>query len=101
MSAKGCQLLINSGMAWGLEGHVGRTCMSAIEDGACMLGTHAHKDYWGNKVPSRFEVKEGTKGSRLYVVEHMGEEHAAMLESLPDAPNPDEVMDSLDHEFAS
>jgi len=96
MSAKGCQLLINSGMAWGLEGHVGRTCMGAIEDGACMLGTRSHKDYWGNKVPSRFEVKEGNKGSRLYVVEHMGEEHAAMLESVSGAPDPCDVLDECE-----
>jgi hypothetical protein len=96
MSAKGCQLLINSGMAWGLEGHVGRVCMGAIEDGACMLGTVSHKDYWGNVVPSRFEVKEGTKGSRQFVVERMGEDHADMLESVSGAPDPCDVLDEVD-----
>ena len=95
MSIRSCQLLINSGVAWGLEGHVGRTCMGAIEDGACMLGTRSHKDYWGNVIPSRFEVKEGTKGSRGYVVKRMGEEHAAMLESLSGAPDLCDVMDSM------
>lgn len=82
MSIQGCQNLINSGMAWRLEGHVGRTCMQAIEDGACMLGPDPHADFYGNRIPSRTEVQEGTKGSRGYVVDRMGEEHAKMLEGV-------------------
>jgi hypothetical protein len=81
-----CQNLINSGMAWKLEGHVGRTCMAAIEDGACMLGPDAHMDYWGNLVPSRLMVRPGTKGSREFVVENFGEEHALELELIPNEP---------------
>lgn len=82
MSIQGCQNLINSGMAWKLEGHVGRTCMAAIEDGVCMLGTKRFQDYYGNWVPARTDVREGTKGSRQFVVDRMGEEHAAMLEAV-------------------
>lgn len=59
----GYQGLINSGMAWKLEGHVGRTAMAMIENGDCMLGEEGHRDYWGNYVPSRHEVQSGTKGS--------------------------------------
>lgn len=59
----GYQDLIDSGQAWQLEGHVGRTAMSLIESGHCMLGEVGHRDYWGNYVPSRTEVKAGTKGS--------------------------------------
>lgn len=70
------QTLINSGLAWRLEGSIGRQCMAAIERGECMLGTKGHSDYWGNYVPSREEVKAGTKGSFDYVAERYGVEHA-------------------------
>jgi hypothetical protein len=40
--------------------------MRAIEDGECVLGEVGHKDYWGNYVPSRYEVEAGTKGSVEY-----------------------------------
>ena len=60
------QDLIDSGMAWRLEGHVGRECMAAIEDGRAILGPVGHTDFYGNYVPSRFEVKPGTKGSVEY-----------------------------------
>lgn len=60
------QELIDSGMAWRLEGYVGRAAMRAIEDGECVLGEVGHKDYWGNYVPSRYEVEAGTKGSVEY-----------------------------------
>jgi hypothetical protein len=60
------QSLINSGQAWKLQGSYGRAAMQAIENGDCVLGKVGHKDYWGNYVPSRFEVQEGTKGSLEY-----------------------------------
>ncbi len=66
---EGMQGLIDSGDAWRLEGSVGRTAMSLIEDGQCMLGENSHTDYWGNHVPSRYEVKAGTKGSPEFVAE--------------------------------
>lgn len=76
------QRLINSGQAWRLEGHVGRTAMSLIEAGQCLLGLNGHRDYWGNYVPSRTQVKAGTKGSFDYVVERAGEEHAKAMQDL-------------------
>jgi hypothetical protein len=60
------QELINTGMAWKLEGSVGRSAMDLIESGHCMLGEEGHRDYWGNYVPSRYEVQAGTKGSAEY-----------------------------------
>ncbi len=63
------QELINSGMAWRLEGSVGREAMSLIENGECMLGEEGHRDFWGNYVPSRHEVQPGTKGSPEYCEE--------------------------------
>lgn len=81
-AACAAQALINSGMAWRLEGSVGRHCMGLIEAGACMCGTSGVRDYYGNYVPSRTEVQEGTKGSRGFVVERQGEEWAAALDAV-------------------
>jgi hypothetical protein len=56
---------INNGMAWKLEGSVGRAAMAMLESGACMLPEKQHKNYYGNIVPSRNDLKEGTKGTLL------------------------------------
>jgi hypothetical protein len=76
------QRAINSGSAWSLQGSYGRAAMTAIEDGNCMLGTTRATDYWGNRIPSRDDVKEGSKGSRAYVVECCSEEWAAKMEAV-------------------
>lgn len=67
LSVESLQELIDTGVAWRLEGSVGRMCMDAIEAGVVMLGEVAHKDYWGNTVPSRYDVVAGSKGSIEYV----------------------------------
>ena len=54
---------INSGMAWQLEGSVGREAMGLLESGACMLPKAFKIDYYGNRVPSRDVLKVGTKGT--------------------------------------
>jgi hypothetical protein len=56
------QRAINSGL-WGLQGSYGRTMMDAISGGYCLLGFNSATDYYGNHIPSRDEVKAGTKGS--------------------------------------
>jgi hypothetical protein len=61
------QDMIDSGHVWSMEGHVGRTAMSLIESGRCTLGPEPSKDYWGNRIPSKSEVKPGTMGSPEYV----------------------------------
>lgn len=68
------QELIDSGLAWKLEGHVGRQCMEAIEAGFCTLGPVGYRDYYGNYVPSKTEVKPGTKGSQEYVQQQQREQ---------------------------
>jgi len=60
------QNLIDSGLAWKMEGAVGRAAMDAIRSGHCVLGKESFTDYWGNRVPSRYEVEPGTKGSEEY-----------------------------------
>jgi len=60
------QEMINTGQAWKMEGSIGRAAMDAIKSGICILGEKGHYDYYGNYVPSRTEVKAGTKGSVEY-----------------------------------
>jgi hypothetical protein len=57
------QELINNGMAWKLEGSIGRHAMGLLESGACMLPKEPKIDYYGNRVPGRDELKKGTKGT--------------------------------------
>ena len=57
------QTRINSGLAWHMEGHYGRTAMSTIESGACMLPEVPRRDAYGTIVPPRTRLKEGTKGT--------------------------------------
>jgi hypothetical protein len=64
------QYMIDTGQAWHMEGHVGRTAARLIEDGFCTLGPKRVKDYWGSVVPSRYDVTPGTKGSDEFVAPH-------------------------------
>ena len=72
------QRTINSGM-WSLQGSYGRQMMDAIKSGYCMLGMSDARDYWGNHIPSRDQVKPGTKGSYEYVVDRMGQDWADLM----------------------
>lgn len=74
------QRAINSG-TWGLQGSFGRTMMAAIENGDCMLGERGARDYWGNYIPSRTEVQDGTKGSAGFVADRRGADWVQMLEA--------------------
>ena len=40
--------------------------MKALEDGTCVLGPVAHRDYNNRVVPARSEVEPGAKGSLEY-----------------------------------
>ena len=76
------QKAINAGTVWMLQGSAGRAAMAAIEAGDCMLGKNPAADYYGNRIPSRDEVKAGTKGSFDYVAEHSGTKHAEFVAAL-------------------
>lgn len=65
------QRAINSGM-WGLQGSYGRAMMDAINSGRCLLGPNAARGYYGDVIPSRDDVKQGTKGSIGFVEAAMG-----------------------------
>lgn len=75
------QKQINAG-CWSLQGSHGRTMMGAIRDGRCLLGRNRAKDYYGNVIPARDDVEEGTKGSMQFVVEAMGQEWADEMAAL-------------------
>ena len=72
------QRAINSGM-WGLQGSYGRAMMDAISAGLCLLGHNRASDYYGNTIPSRDDVKAGTKGSYDFVREERGQEWADLM----------------------
>ncbi|MFW6224954.1 MAG: hypothetical protein ACOC4B_01660 [Bacteroidota bacterium] len=57
------QSMIDSGLAWHMEGSIGREAMSLLQSGVCMLPKISHRDYYGNLVPSRDMLKPGTKGT--------------------------------------
>lgn len=57
------QRLITSGEVWKFEGSYGRSAMANLESGACYLPEVPTFNYYGNKVPSRTELKAGTKGT--------------------------------------
>jgi len=40
--------------------------MQAIREGRCVLGALPAWDYWGNRIPSRDEVKPNTQGGVVY-----------------------------------
>lgn len=75
------QRAINSGM-WGLQGSYGRTMMEAIEGGHCVLGKSRARDYYGNTIPSRDDVQDGTKGSISFVAELHGQPWADFISSI-------------------
>ena len=76
------QNAINSGMAWKMQGSYGREMMDAIKSGYCLLGHQRSSDYYGNTIPSRDDVEEGTKGSYEYVVRMQGQEWADTMGDL-------------------
>jgi hypothetical protein len=78
---KSIQRAINSGM-WGLQGSYGRTMMDAIRSGQCLLGNNTARDYYGNTIPSRTQVQEGTKGSYDFVADAMGTEWAEEMAAV-------------------
>ena len=61
------QEMIDTGLAWHELGEIGRTCADHIKQGSCILPVKPHKTYWGQYIPSRYEVPPGFPGSYEYV----------------------------------
>jgi hypothetical protein len=60
------QHLIDNGEGWKVQSDLARAIMKALEDGTCVLGPVAHRDYNNRVVPARSEVEPGAKGSLEY-----------------------------------
>jgi hypothetical protein len=78
------QHLIDSGEGWQSEGALGRAIVQALEDGTCVLGPRAHRDYHGNVVPARGDVETGAKGSIEYANRRRAERGEPALIEAPD-----------------
>ena len=75
------QRAINDGM-WIMQGSYGRVMMDAIHNGYCLLGKKQFIDYYGNIIPSRFQVLSSTKGGIDYVKKAMGIDWYTMMEEI-------------------
>ncbi len=76
------QRAINSGSAWSFQGSYGRSMMDAITSGRCLLGKTDARDYYGNHIPSRTQVVNGTKGSLKFVTKAHGAKYARRMAAL-------------------
>jgi hypothetical protein len=59
------QKLINTGDVWKLQGSEGRYAMGLLDCGVCYLPTKSTFDYYGNRIPSRKDLQNGSKGTML------------------------------------
>jgi hypothetical protein len=78
------QHLIDNGEGWKSEGALGRAIVRALEDGTCVLGPAAHRDYHGNVVPARSQVEPGEKGTLEYANALRAQRGEPLLAESPD-----------------
>ena len=78
------QNLIDNGEGWMSESALGQAVVQALEDGTCVLGTVAHRDYHGRVVPARGDVEPGAKGSLEYANRLRAERGDPLLVENPD-----------------
>lgn len=78
------QHLIDTGEGWQSEGALGRAIVRALEEGACVLGVEAHRDYHNNVVPARGDVAPGAKGSLEYANRLRASRGRPILVEAPD-----------------
>lgn len=78
------QNLIDNGEGWQAEGALSKAVVRALEDGTCVLGPVAHRDYHNNIVPARSDVAPGAKGSLEYANARRAERGAPMLVEAED-----------------
>ena len=73
------QRRINDGSIWLFEGSAGRAAMELLDAGVCLLPKTRTRDYWGNTIPARTDLKPGTKGTWQRVVETRGRSWAQRM----------------------
>jgi hypothetical protein len=81
------QELINSGMAWKMEGAMGRYAMELLRSGVCILPRKAVIDAYGNKVPSRNELVSGTLGTFENAVNFWSDDDNLMALEMDNEPD--------------
>lgn len=54
---------INTGQVWLFEGSAGRFAQDMLKWGVVMLPKFRTRDYYGNTIPARTDLKDGTKGT--------------------------------------
>jgi len=57
------QDMVNNGSIWSSQGSTGRFFMDLLNTGVLILPKKATYDYYGNRIPSRDDLKQGTKGT--------------------------------------
>jgi hypothetical protein len=62
------QNIIDTGAVWLMEGSMGREAMHLLEVGACFLPNKQRRGYYGNIIPSRSELQNGSKGTILNTI---------------------------------
>jgi len=78
------QNLIDNGEGWQSEGALSQAIVKALEDGTCVLGPVAHRDYNGRVVPARGDVEPGAKGSLDYANRLRSNRGEPLLVEAPD-----------------
>lgn len=61
------QYLINKGYAWNLQEFYASIAISLIESGYCTFGENRTKGYWGQTIPSKYDLKPNTMGTDGFV----------------------------------
>ncbi len=56
---------VDSGLAWHLEGFIGRSASDALAAGALVLSPQRTRDYWGTPIPAYTDLVDevGSSGS--------------------------------------
>ena len=81
------QEAINTGMAWKMEGSVGRRAMELLRTGACVLPKVAVVDVYGNRVPSRDDLVSGTLGTFENAVNFWSDDENLMALEIDNEPD--------------
>ena len=78
----GWQQQVNSGHCWCTSGSIGRVANDLLEAGFLLLAPDRTRDWMGQELPAREEVRPGSKGSPLFVQTIMGERYLRWIEAI-------------------